>query len=120
MENVIKPNNVIKYPDWYPNKIVCLWNDCWVNLQTLCIVQPYAHAQILKDMQLHPGLTEWVMDPQETRSPAQVSFSAAPENPGNSSLNVPVDFTDFQQITASWKQWQTNQKTFRNTLFEDT
>ena len=38
---------------------------------------------------------------------------------GNSSLNVPLHFTDFQQITTSWKQPQTNKTTFRNTSSEE-
>ena len=51
-------------------------NEYWVNLQTLSTIQTYAHVQILRDMQLHPGPIEWVMDlpPWETRIPAQISF----------------------------------------------
>lgn len=37
-------------------------NHYGVKLQTLSAIQPYAHVQILRNMQLHPGLTEWVMD----------------------------------------------------------
>ena len=50
--------------------------DYWVRLQTLSTIQPYAYVQILRDMKLHPGPIEWVMDlpPWETRIPAQISF----------------------------------------------
>ena len=49
-------------------------NDDWVKLQTLSTIQPYAHVQIIRDMQIHPGPAEWVMDlpPWETRIPARI------------------------------------------------
>ena len=52
-------------------------NDYWVKLQTLSTIQPYAYVQILRDMQLHPGPTDWVMvlPPWETRIPAHIQAS---------------------------------------------
>ena len=64
-------------------------NNYWVKLQTLSTIQPHAHVQILRDMTLHPGPTEWAIDLSlgDQNSSSDISFSAALETPDNSSLN---------------------------------